>query len=117
VLAPAVGNMHGLLKTMVAGTEKKRLDIPRIAEIKNACGIWMTLHGGSGTADEDFKAAVAAGMDIIHVSSELRLAWRRGVEEGLAANADEIAPYKILPPAVRDIQKIVVDRLKLFNNL
>ena len=31
VLAPAVGNMHGLLKTMVAGTEQKRLDIARIA--------------------------------------------------------------------------------------
>jgi fructose-bisphosphate aldolase class II len=129
VLAPAVGNMHGLLKTMVAGTEKKHLDIARIAAIKDAIshilknmrmsdsGPWMTLHGGSGTADEDFKAAVVAGMDIVHVSSELRLAWRRGVEAGLAANADEIAPYKILPPAVQGIQKIVIDRLKLFNNL
>jgi fructose-bisphosphate aldolase class II len=117
VLAPAVGNMHGLLKTMVAGTEEKHLDIARIADIKKACGIWMTLHGGSGTADEDFKAAVAAGMDIVHVSSELRLAWRRGVEAGLAANPDEIAPYKILPSAVAGIKKIVMDRLRLFNNL
>ena len=110
VLAPAVGNMHGLLKTMVAGTKQKHLDIALIAEIKKACGICMTLHGGSGTADEDFKAAVAAGMDIVHVSSELRLAWRRGVEAGLAANPDEIAPYKILPPAVEGIKKIVRDR-------
>ena len=109
VLAPAVGNMHGLLKTMVAGREQKQLDIARIAEIKKACGIFMTLHGGSGTADDDFKAAVAAGMDIVHVSSELRLAWRRGVEAGLAANPDEIAPYKIFPPAVLDIKKIVKD--------
>ncbi|MGB7957702.1 MAG: class II fructose-bisphosphate aldolase [Minisyncoccia bacterium] len=116
VLAPAVGNMHGLLKTMIAGTEQKHLDIARIAEIKKACGIFMTLHGGSGTGDEDFKAAVAAGMDIVHVSSELRLAWRRGVEAGLAANADEIAPYKILPPAVEGIKKIVADRLSLFNS-
>lgn len=30
VLAPAVGNMHGLLKTMVDGSVKKRLDIGRI---------------------------------------------------------------------------------------
>lgn len=117
VLAPAVGNMHGLLKTMVAGTEHKRLDISRIAEIKKACGIFLTLHGGSGTADEDFKLAVAAGMNIVHVSSELRLAWRRGVEAGLAASLDEIAPYKILPPAVEGIKKIVEDRLALFNGL
>ena len=117
VLAPAVGNMHGLLKTMVSGTERNGSIFARIAEIKKACGIFMTLHGGSGTADEDFKAAVAAGMDIVHVSSELRLAWRRGVEEGLAAAPDEIAPYKILPPAVEGIRKIVLDRLRIFNNL
>jgi fructose-bisphosphate aldolase class II len=114
-LAPAVGNMHGLLKEMAVGDMRKHLDIALIAEIKKACGIFMTLHGGSGTADDDFKAAVAAGMDIIHVSSELRLAWRRGVEAGLMANPDEIAPYKILPMAVENIKEIVKNRLALFN--
>ena len=35
ILAPAVGNMHGMLKSMVQGDmTKKRLDIARIAEIK-----------------------------------------------------------------------------------
>lgn len=114
VLAPAVGNMHGLLAEMVKGDVKKRLDIALIAEIKKACGTFMTLHGGSGTDDADFVAAAKNGMTIIHVSSELRLAWRRGVEEGLT-NQNEIAPYKILPPAVEGIKKIVLDRLKLFN--
>jgi len=127
VLAPAVGNMHGLLASMVSGAEHKRLDIVRIGEVKKAiiealaaqgahgAGTWMTLHGGSGTADEDFVAAVKVGMNIVHVSTELRLAWRRGVEEGLGAHPDEIAPYKILPPAVERIKQIVLQRLKLFN--
>ena len=127
VIAPAVGNMHGLLKEMATGDMRKHLDIALIAEIKKAISVipaqagiqggghWMTLHGGSGTADEDFKAAVAAGMDIVHVSSELRLAWRHGIEAGLAANPNEIAPYKIFPPAVEGIKKIVADRLSLFN--
>jgi fructose-bisphosphate aldolase class II len=114
VLAPAVGNMHGLLKEMVTGDVHKRLDIPRIMDIKKACGKFMTLHGGSGTADEDLAAAAKAGMTIIHISSELRLAWRRGVEQGLL-DPNEIAPYKILAPSVAGIQKIVADRLKLFN--
>jgi fructose-bisphosphate aldolase class II len=116
ILAPAVGNMHGLLKEMLTGEVHKRLDINLIGEIKEACGIFMTLHGGSGTADEDFVAAVKAGMTIIHVSSELRLAWRRGVEEGLK-NQDEIAPYKLVSVAVTNIQKIVTDRLRLFNGM
>jgi fructose-bisphosphate aldolase class II len=123
VLAPAVGNMHGLLKSMTTGgadAEHKHLDIARIAEIKAAIAgtnaKFMTLHGGSGTGDADFTAAAKAGMTIIHVSSELRLAWRRGVEEGLK-DPNEIAPYKIAAPAVVNIQKIVIDRLKLFNGL
>ena len=116
VLAPAVGNMHGLLAGMVAGTEHKRLNIERIAEIKKAIGgKFMTLHGGSGTADEDFVAAIKAGMTIIHVSSELRLAWRRGVEEGLK-DPNEIAPYKIMTPSVENVKKVIEDRLRLFNN-
>jgi fructose-bisphosphate aldolase class II len=117
VLAPAVGNMHGLLKEMITGDAHKRLDIALIGEIKRACGKFMTLHGGSGTADEDLAAGAKAGMTIIHISSELRLAWRRGVETGLAKSANEIAPYKILPPAVHGIKKIVIDRLKLFNGI
>jgi fructose-bisphosphate aldolase class II len=120
VLAPAVGNMHGLLKSMTTGgadAEHKHLDIPRIAAIKAAIGgKFMTLHGGSGTEDADFTAAARAGMTIIHVSSELRLAWRRGVEEGLK-DPNEIAPYKIVAPAAVNIQKIVLDRLKIFNEL
>ena len=60
VLAPAVGNMHGLLQSMVRGETEKRLDIRRIAEIKAATAIFVTLHSGSGTRDEDFQQAVKA---------------------------------------------------------
>lgn len=117
ILAPAVGNMHGLLAAMVSGTEHKRLNLERIAEIKQAIGgKFMTLHGGSGTADEDFKAAVQFGMTIVHVSSELRLAWRRGIEQGLQ-NQNEIAPYKLMAPSVVGVTQVVINRLKLFNNL
>src|SRR6516164_11096105 len=44
VLAPAVGNMHGMLKSMVQGKMRKRLDIARIAEIKRATQIPLTIH-------------------------------------------------------------------------
>jgi fructose-bisphosphate aldolase, class II len=116
VLAPAVGNMHGLLHSMVRGEVQKRLNIERIAEIKAACNIFMTLHGGSGTNDGDFKRAIKAGMTIVHVNTELRLAWRRGVEAGLAAKPHEFAPYKILPAAVEAVQKVVSARLELFSS-
>jgi fructose-bisphosphate aldolase class II len=69
VLAPAVGNMHGMLRSMVKGETRKRLDIKRIAEIKSAARVFLTLHGGSGTDDEDFRKAIAAGINIIHINT------------------------------------------------
>ena len=118
VLAPAVGNMHGLLKTMLSGDVQKRLNLPLIKELKEAIGgsIFMTLHGGSGTNDDDFKEAIKSGMTIVHVNTELRVAWRKGVERGLSENPNEVAPYKILPFAVSNIEKVVEKRLNLFNS-
>jgi fructose-bisphosphate aldolase, class II len=115
ILAPAVGNMHGMLRSMVKGETKKHLDIERIADIKRAAGVFLTLHGGSGTDDDDFRKAIAAGMNIVHINTELRIAWRRGLEQGLAQKPDEIVPYKILPSVVDAVEKVVTSRLRLFN--
>ena len=116
VLAPAVGNMHGMLASMVSGAERKRLDIERIKAIKEATGVPMTLHGGSGTDDEDFRRAIKAGMTIVHINTELRLAWRRSIERALTQHPDEVAPYKILPDAVKAVQEVVAGRLRLFSS-
>lgn len=70
-LAPAVGNMHGMLKTMITGQSKKRLDIERIRAIKTATGIFMTLHGASGTEDDDLREAIAAGITVVHINTEV----------------------------------------------
>src|SRR3989344_1120818 len=119
ILAPAVGNMHGLLaRTNADGTRtyaEKRLDIVRIEAIKKAVQIPLTLHGGSGTNDEDFRKAIRAGITIIHINTEIRLAWRRGVEDSLKKNPNEVAPYKILPPAVDAGKRVVSERLRLFS--
>jgi fructose-bisphosphate aldolase, class II len=107
--------MHGMLKSMVQGQARKRLDIERIAEIKSAVQIPLTLHGGSGTDDEDLRKAIRAGINIIHINTELRVAWRRGLEEGLRKEPDEVVPYKILPFALESVEQVVRSRLALFN--
>ncbi len=115
VLAPAVGNMHGMVESMVEGKTKKRLDIERIAQIKKATRVFLTLHGGSGTDDDDFRRAIAAGINIIHVSTELRVAWRLSLEGSLAAQPKEVVPYKILSPVVASVAEVVGSRLRLFS--
>jgi fructose-bisphosphate aldolase class II len=114
VLAPAVGNMHGMLESMVEGKTKKHLNIERIAQIKKATGVFLTLHGGSGTDNQDFVHAIAAGINIVHINTELRVAWRRSLEGSLISQPNEVVPYKILPPVVDSVKQVVGSRLKLF---
>src|SRR5258707_8035460 len=115
ILAPAVGNMHGMLKSMVRGETKKRLDIERITAIKRAARVFLTLHGGSGTDDEDLRKTIVAGINIVHINTELRVAWRHGLEQGLAKQPNEVVPYKILPSVVDSVKQGIGSRLKLFN--
>jgi len=114
ILAPAVGNMHGMLKSMVQGKARKHLDLERIALIKHATGVFLTLHGGSGTDDEHFRKAIAAGINIVHINTELRVAWRRSLEGSFGRDPNEVVPYKILRPAVDAVTQVVSSRLRLF---
>ena len=110
LLAPSVGNVHGMIKT-----GNPRLNIIRIKEIRKAAGVPLVLHGGSGISDEDIKQAIDAGISIIHINTELRLAYKEGIEEGLESG--EVAPYKFLARGVEEMKKVVIEKLKLFNKI
>ncbi len=113
LLAPAVGNLHGMLKN----APQPNLDIERIKELKKSAGVPLVLHGGSGISDEDFIKAIDAGISVIHINTELRLAWRKGIEKSLIEKPEEIVPYKLLLTVVEEIKKVAGSRLRLFNKI
>ena len=115
VLAPAVGNMHGLSREMARGEAKKHLDVARIAAIKRVAGVFLTLHGASQTDDTDLRDAIAAGINVIHINTELRVAWRRSLEAALADEPQQVVPYELLSPVVDAVKQVVRSRLELFN--
>ena len=112
LLAPSVGSIHGLIKS-----GKPHIDAVLVTEIRKATSVPLVLHGGSGLRDEDFTNAIKAGISIIHINTEIRVAYDEALKKSLIEHPDEVAPYKILQPAVDAIQKVVTDRLKLFNNM
>ncbi|MCC2630495.1 MAG: Tagatose-bisphosphate aldolase, fructose-bisphosphate aldolase, class [Candidatus Paceibacter sp.] len=112
LFAPAVGNVHGMMRV----GHDPRLDIPLIAEIRTATGVPLVLHGGSGTVDEDFVSAIKAGINIVHISTELRVAFKNGIQKALQENPDEVAPYKIMREPIKAMEKVAIERLQLFNS-
>ncbi|KND50234.1 MAG: fructose-bisphosphate aldolase, class II [Parcubacteria bacterium C7867-003] len=113
MLAPAVGNFHGMLR----GGVDPKLNIERVGAISESTGIPLVLHGGSGNSEDDFKQAIANGINIVHINTEIRLAFRDAIKKALQENPDEVAPYKFLKPGMLAIQEVVTNKLKFFNNL
>lgn len=113
MLAPAIGNFHGMLR----GGVDPKLNIERTKAISDAVGIPLVLHGGSGNSEDDFKGAIANGVSIVHINTEIRVAYKQGLQIGLTENPDEVAPYKFLKPAVKAVQDVVEKKLRFFNNI
>ncbi len=112
LFAPSVGSIHGLIKS-----GKPHINAPLVAEIRKVAGIPLVLHGGSGLRDEDFINAIKSGISIVHINSEIRLAFKEATEKSMKDNPSEITPAKILQPAVDAIEAVVEARLKLFNGI
>ncbi len=113
MFAPAVGNIHGMLSSGIDPS----LDIDRIFNIKEKVKIPLVLHGGSGNSKEDFQKAIKSGVSIVHINTELRVAYKNGILESLKENPDEVAPYKMMKKSVENMQNLVSEKLKLFNFL
>lgn len=113
LLAPAVGNLHGMFK----GYDNPALDVELIAKIRESAGVPLVLHGGSGVTNDDFRAAIDAGMSIVHINTQIRVAFKQALKEALVSNSDDIAPYRYMQPAVDAVRRVVTERLKLFNDM
>jgi len=113
LLAPAVGNFHGMLR----GGKDPSLNIERIKEINEAAKIPLVLHGGSGNSPAEFQKAIEVGVAIVHINTELRVAYRQALQKSLQENLEETTPYKYLKEPVKAIQKIVEEKLRIFNKI
>lgn len=111
LIAPAVGNVHGIV-----ASGEPRLSIERISALAAASSVPLVLHGGSGTLDEDFVAAIRAGIRMVHINTELRLAYRKGLEAGLASDLKEVAPYRFLAQGAQAVEDLAYRRIMLFSN-
>lgn len=111
LLAPAVGNLHGMLRNV----SNPKLAIDTIKKIREAAGVPLVLHGGSGITDDDFREAIKAGISIVHINTEIRVAYRKGIQISLSEDPDEVAPYRFMKGGLKAMQEVVEKRLRLFS--
>jgi fructose/tagatose bisphosphate aldolase len=82
-LSVAVGNVHGAISGVFKNQKKveARLDLAQLARLRDATGVPLVLHGGSGIRQEYVRQAVAAGIAKINVGTEIRQAFEQKLNE------------------------------------
>ncbi len=106
--AVAIGNLHGLYPV------PKQLDLQLLEKIRAAVPGFLSLHGGSGTPDEQFKGAVERGISKVNINSEIRRAYRTTLEQVLRDNPDQYAVIKLIGPVIDAVQAVVEHKMDDF---
>lgn len=109
-LAVVFGNIHGIVTE-----QEEKLDIKHFMKIVVAVPqVFFVLHGASGLKDDDVAVAIRAGIVNVHFNTELRVAYKEGLEKALHDKPNETTPYKYLAPAVEEVKKVVSQKVRLF---
>jgi fructose-bisphosphate aldolase class II len=107
--AAAIGNLHGHYPV------PKKLDLDLLKEIRAAVDCNISLHGGSDTPGHYFEDAVKIGVSKININSDMRLAYRKTLEQVLAENKTEYAVVKLMGTVIEAVQKVVESKIDMFN--
>ena len=101
-LSVAIGSIHGAISAARKSERKieARLDINRLDEIREAVGIPLVLHGGTGIRKEYIIKSVQHGIAKVNVATAIRQPYEKAVQESLAAGQEAV--YRAMLAIIRE---------------
>jgi fructose-bisphosphate aldolase class II len=104
-----VGTAHGIY-----GNEDIVFSL--LKAIKKAVTIPFVLHGGSGVNHGKIRKAIKAGVNIINIGTDLKIAFCQTLIKVCSENNDETDPRNLLKPTIKAIERVVFEKMKLFGS-
>ena len=105
-LAIAVGTAHGAYKL------PPKLDFERIKAIAFQVEVPLVLHGGSGLTDEDFRKAIACGIQKVNIFTDINTAAAMAEYEAYCAGSRGLTD--LIPAAVEAVREETKKKMRLF---
>ena len=95
-LSVAIGNIHGAISGALRDQKKveARLNLDHLEKLRQATGIPLALHGGSGIKREYLLAAIKKGIAKVNVGNEIRQAYELTLRESGKVIAAQDAVYE-----------------------
>jgi ketose-bisphosphate aldolase len=94
-LSVAIGNIHGAISGAARDSKKveARLNLEQLEKLRDATGLPLVLHGGSGVRREHLLAAVERGIAKVNIGTEIRQAYEQPLRAGQGVDAAQRATY------------------------
>jgi fructose-bisphosphate aldolase, class II len=114
-LSVAIGNVHGSVSGALKDRQKveARLDLDHLDRLRQATGLPLVLHGGSGIKREYLLAAVRRGIAKVNVGTEIRQAYESSLRESGSVTAAQEAVYERTGWLLRDYFGVAGSRKQL----
>jgi len=109
-LAISIGSAHGVY------LKEPKIDFQRLKEIRQKTDAFLVLHGGSGLSPSMLKKGIKEGIVKININTELRMIWRKGIEESFKCSKNQFKPYLCLECVRKNIEKKVSEKIIIFNS-
>jgi len=95
-LSVAIGSVHGAISGAAKDKKKveARLNLEHLEKLRDATGIPLVLHGGSGVKQHDVLAAVKLGIAKVNVATEIRQPYEVVLREKGSVPAAQEAVYE-----------------------
>jgi ketose-bisphosphate aldolase len=78
------------------GRKRVRLNLPRLADLKQALTVPLVLHGASSVDRSDLKEAIRLGIRKINVGSALKRAYFEALRQTAVQAGNDYNPYEVI---------------------
>jgi len=95
-LSVAIGNVHGAVSGALRDEKKveAKLNLAHLQQLRDATGVPLVLHGGSGVRREYLLDAVKKGIAKVNVGTEIRQAYERALQASGSVGAAQQEVYE-----------------------
>ncbi len=110
-LAVAFGTTHGVYLT------EPKLDLPRVARIRETANVPLVMHGGSGVSDADYKIAIENGICKVNYYTYMNTAGGKASKEYWEDDEKPLFYDSMSLEATEAMKKDIMRAMKVFQGL
>lgn len=107
-LSVSVGSVHGAISAASRDNTKPaaKIDIEHLRKLRDATGVPLVLHGGSGVQPAYVAEGIRNGIAKINIGTDIRQPYDRAIAGGGSVSEAQAAAAEVMSRLIREVYRI-----------